>query len=59
MSEQPMTREQDEILNEAVKYAQLADEQARALNHWGDTFSTKWEQRLQDAKTTVVAKPEI
>lgn len=58
MNEPQMTKEQEALLDEAVKYAQLAEQQARELWEWGEAFAAKWEKRLRDAEVTVVRKSE-
>jgi hypothetical protein len=54
MNEPQMTEEQEALLDEAVKYAQLFEQQARELSEWGDAFAAKWEKRLRDEKVSVV-----
>jgi hypothetical protein len=49
MSEPQMTKEQEALLDEAAKYAQLAEQQARELWELGEAFAEKWEKRLRDA----------
>lgn len=56
MNEPEMTKEQEAVLDEAVKYAQLAEQQARELSKWGDAFAAKWEKRLRDAEEVAVPK---
>lgn len=56
MNEVRMTKEQEALLDEAVKYAQLAEQQARGLSEWGDAFAAKWEKRLRDAEVAFVPK---
>ena len=56
MNEPQMTKEQEALLDEAVKYAQLFEQQARELSEWGDAFAEKWEKRLRDAEVAVVPK---
>jgi hypothetical protein len=56
MNKQQMTEEQEALLDEAVKYAQLAEQQARELWELGEAFATKWERRLREAEGTVVQK---
>lgn len=48
MNEPQMTKEQEAILDEALKYAQLAEQQARELSEWGEAFAAKWEKRLRE-----------
>jgi hypothetical protein len=57
MKESQMTPEQEALLDEAVKYAQLFEQQARELSEWGDAFAAKWEKRLRDAEEAAVPKP--
>jgi hypothetical protein len=57
MNEPQMTKEQEALLDEAVKYAQLFEQQARELSEWGDAFAEKWEKRLRDSQEVVVSKP--
>ncbi|MUL34955.1 hypothetical protein BWI75_00885 [Gloeocapsopsis sp. AAB1 = 1H9] len=56
MNEPQMTKEQEALLDEAVKYAQLAEQQARELWELGEAFAAKWEKRLRDAE--VVQSPQ-
>lgn len=56
MNEPQMTKEQENILDEAVKYSQLAEQQARELWESGEVFAAKWEKRLRDAEVPVVPK---
>jgi hypothetical protein len=58
MNESQMTKEQEALLDEAVKYAQLFEQKARELSEWGDAFAAKWDKRLRDAEAVVVPKPE-
>ena len=48
MNEPQMTKEQEALLDEALKYAQLFEQQARELSEWADAFAAKWEKRLRD-----------
>lgn len=48
MNEPQMTRKQEALLDEALKYAQLFEQQARELSEWGDAFAAKWEKRWRD-----------
>jgi hypothetical protein len=50
MNEPQMTKEQEALVDEAVKYAQLAEQQARELWELGEAFAAKWEKRLRDAE---------
>lgn len=43
-----MTQKQEALLDEALKYAQLFEQQARELSQWADSFTTKWEKRLRE-----------
>jgi hypothetical protein len=56
MSEPQMTKEQEALLDEAAKYAQLAEQQARELWELGEAFAEKWEKRLCDAEVAGVPK---
>jgi hypothetical protein len=56
MSEPQMTKEQEALLAEAAKYAQLAEQQARELWEMGEAFAQKWEKRLRDAEVTLEPK---
>jgi hypothetical protein len=58
MNEPQMTKEQEALLDEAVKYAQLAEQKARELSEWGDAFAAKWEKRLSEAEGVAVPKSE-
>jgi hypothetical protein len=51
-----MTEEQEALLDEAVKYAQLFEQQARELWELGEAFAIKWERRLREAEGAVVQK---
>jgi hypothetical protein len=51
-----MTKEQNDLLDEALKYAQLAEKQAKELWELGEAFAAKWEKRLQDSE--VIATSE-
>lgn len=51
-----MTKEQEALLDEAVQYAQLAEQQARELWELGEAFAVKWEKRLHDAEVSQVSK---
>lgn len=57
MNEPQMTKEQEALLDEAVKYAQLAEQQARELWELGEAFAAKWEKRLRDAETVRSPQP--
>lgn len=57
MNEPQMTKKQEALLDEAVKYAQLAEQQARELSELGDAFAAKWEKRLQDAEAVQSPQP--
>jgi hypothetical protein len=50
MNELQMTKEQEALLDEALKYAQLFEQQAKELSDWGDAFAEKWEKPLRDAE---------
>jgi hypothetical protein len=56
MSEPQMTKEQEALLDEAVEYAQLAEQKAREFWELGEAFAEKWEERLCDAEVAVVPK---
>ncbi len=56
MSEPQMTKEQEALLDESAKYAQLAEQQARELWELGEAFAQKWENRLRDAEAAGVPK---
>jgi hypothetical protein len=56
MNEPQMTEEQEALLDEAVKYAQLFERQARELWELGEAFAVKWEKRLHDAEVAEVSK---
>ena len=56
MNEPQMSKEQEALLNKAVKYAQLFEQQARELSELGEAFAVKWEKRLRDAEVAVVPK---
>lgn len=58
MNEPQMTKEQEALLDEAVKYAQQAKQQARELWELGEACAAKWEKRLRDAEVAVVPKSE-
>jgi hypothetical protein len=54
MNEPQMTKEQEALLDEAVKYAELAEQKAREFWELGEAFAKKWEKRLRDAEVAVV-----
>jgi hypothetical protein len=56
MNEPQMTKEQEALLDEAVKHAQIAEQQARELWELGEAFAQKWEKRLSDEEEAVVSK---
>jgi hypothetical protein len=56
MSEPQMTKEQEALLDEAAKYAELFEQQARELWELGEAFAEKWEERLRDAEVAGVPK---
>jgi hypothetical protein len=56
MSEPQMTKDQEALLDEAAKYAQLAEQQAREFWELGEAFAEKWEKRLRDAEVAGVPK---
>lgn len=56
MNESQMTKKQETLLDEAVKYAQLFEQQARELSEWGDTFFAKWEKRLCEQEVAQTSK---
>jgi hypothetical protein len=56
MNEPTMTEEKEALLDEAVKYAQLFEQQARELWELGEAFAIKWERRLREAEGAVVQK---
>jgi hypothetical protein len=51
-----MNKEQEALLDKALQYAQLAEQQARELLELGEAFAVKWEQRLHDAEVAEVSK---
>lgn len=53
-----MTKEQEVLLDEALKYAQLAEQQAKELSEWADAFAAKWEKRLRDAEKVEVPQSD-
>jgi hypothetical protein len=56
MNEPKMTEEQEALLNEAAKCAELFEQQARELWELGEAFAQKWEKRLRDEEITVLPK---
>jgi hypothetical protein len=56
MNKPQMTKEQEALLNEAAKYAELFEQQAQELWKMGESFAEKWEKRLDDAEVTVLPK---
>jgi endonuclease III len=58
MNEPQMTKEQEALLDEALKYAQLAEQKAKELWELGEAFAEKWEKRLREAQTTVTSKSD-
>lgn len=57
-NEPQMTKEQEALLDEAVQYAQLAEQKARELWELGEAFAQKWEKRLREAEATVASKTD-
>lgn len=58
MSEPQMTEEQEALLDEAVKYAQLFEQQARELWELGEAFAQKWEKHLHETEAVVASKSD-
>jgi hypothetical protein len=58
MNEPQMTQDQEALLDEALKYAQLAELKAKELWEMGEAFAQKWEQRLREAEATAVSKSD-
>lgn len=58
MNEPQMTQEQEALLDESVKYAQLAEQKARELWELGEAFAQKWEKRLREAEAAVASKSD-
>lgn len=56
MNEPKMTQEQEALLDEAWKYSQLFEQQARELWEWGEAFAARWEKRLQDAEVATTSE---
>jgi hypothetical protein len=56
MSEPQMTKEQEAMLDEAARYAELFEQQAWELWELGEAFAEKWEERLRDAEVAGVPK---
>jgi hypothetical protein len=56
MSKLQMNKEQEALLEEAAKYAQLAEQQAGELWELGEAFAEKWEERLRDAEVAGMPK---
>jgi hypothetical protein len=56
MSKPQMTKEQEALLDEAAKYAELFEQQARELWELGEAFAEKWEKCLRDAEVAGVPK---
>ncbi|MGL5059526.1 MAG: hypothetical protein ACRC62_06050 [Microcoleus sp.] len=56
MNQPQMTPEQEALLDEAVKYARSAEQQAKELWELGETFAQKWEKRLRDARAASASK---
>jgi hypothetical protein len=54
MSEPQMTKEQEALLDEALEHAQLAEQQAKELNEWGNACFAKWEKNLHSAEAVAV-----
>ena len=48
MKQPLLTKEQEALLDEALKYTQLERQQARELSEWGDAFAALWEKRLRE-----------
>jgi hypothetical protein len=58
VNKQQMTKEQEVLLDEALKYAQLAEQQAKELSEWGEAFAAKWEKRLRDSEKDEVPQSD-
>ncbi len=58
MNEPQMTEEQEALLDEALKYAQLFEQQARELWELGEAFAQKWEKRLREDQVAVASKSD-
>jgi len=56
MTEPQLTQEQEALLDEALKFAQILEQKAKKLSEWGDAFAQKWEKRLQDAEAAEESK---
>jgi hypothetical protein len=56
MNEPQITKEQEAMLDEAARYAELFEQQARELWELGEAFADKWGKRLQDAEVAGVPK---
>lgn len=56
MNEPQMTKEQEALLDEALKYAQLAQQQARQLWECGEAFAAKWEKSLPNAEVAATSE---
>jgi hypothetical protein len=51
MNEPQTTKEQEAILEEAAKYARIAEQRARELWEIGEAFAEKWEKRLGETES--------
>ncbi|MCU0535414.1 MAG: hypothetical protein MUD14_16115 [Hydrococcus sp. Prado102] len=45
-------------MEEALKYAQLAEQKAKELWELSEEFAEKWEKRLREAEKTVASKSD-
>jgi hypothetical protein len=55
MNEPQMAQEQEALLDEAAKYAQLFEQQVGELWELGEAFAQRWEQRLHEAEVTAAS----
>jgi hypothetical protein len=56
MNEPQMTKEQEALLEEAARYARLAEQKAKELWEMGEAFAEKWKKRSSEDENTVVSK---
>ncbi|WP_019499517.1 hypothetical protein [Pseudanabaena sp. PCC 6802] len=59
MTQPQMTREQEVLLDEALKYAQLFEQQAKELWEQGEAFAQRWEKRLREAEAAAAPNSSI
>lgn len=58
MNQPLLTKKQQALLDEALKYTQLERQQARELSEWGDAFAALWEKRLREQEVAQTSEPK-